>query len=315
MVTDSRSSQRSTTVAGVPRALAGAVGLAAGFMVFTAWNHAHWWRLKDDYVFGWLAPFFAAYVVYERWPRLVAAAQPGAAGGLSFSERLLAGLAVVAGAGVFLTGALMLAAAGASYPASLGLSLGTAGITLGLIALTVDADGADGRGAAGVFVFPALVWLVSAPMVSVVENALSVFLLGKITAAVFFVFESLGLAIEQQGNVLVLPSGEVGVAEACSGIRSLMGCIFAGSFLGAVCFEQRWKKLTLLGAAAGFALLMNLVRSLILTGWAYRHGPEAIAGRFHDWTGYAVIIGTTLGLLGLTQVLSWKVRVRFSKGE
>jgi exosortase len=315
MVSASPASERKENSADLPRPLVAVLALAAGFMAFTAWNHAHWWRLKDDYVFGWLAPFFAAYVVYERWPRLVAAAQPGAGGRLSFSQQLLAGLAVVAGAGVFLTGALMLAAAGASYPASLGLSLGTAGITLGLIALTVDAGGADGRQAAGLFVFPALVWLVSAPMVSVVENALSVFLLGKITAVVFFVFESLGLALEQQGNVLVLPSGEVGVAEACSGIRSLMGCIFAGSFLGAVCFEQRWKKLTLLGAAAGFALLMNLVRSLILTGWAYRHGPESIAGRFHDWTGYAVILGTTLGLLGLTQILSWNVRVRFSKGE
>jgi len=107
---------------------------------------------------------------------------------------------------------------------------------------------------------------------------------------------------------LVLPLGEVGVAEACSGIRSLMGCLFAGSFLGATCFEQLWKKITLLIAATAFALLMNLVRSLFLTGWAYHYGPEAIAGRFHDWTGLAVIGVTTLGLLGLTQVLNWKVR-------
>jgi exosortase len=310
MATDAYNSEPNAAVAGVPSALAWAIGLAVGFMAFTAWNHAHWWRLKDDYVFGWLAPFFAAYVIYDRWPRIVAAAQSGGNVRMGAARRM-AWTAVGVGAVFFLAGALTLAATGASYPASLGLSLGTAGIVLGLVAGTTDAGGGDGRAMAGLFVFPALVWLVAAPMVSVVENALSVFLLGKITAAVFFVFESLGLVIEQQGNVLVLPSGEVGVAEACSGIRSLMGCLFAGSFLGAVCFEERWKKLTLLGASAAFALLMNLVRSLVLTGWAYRHGPEAIAGRFHDWTGYAVIGGTTLGLLGLTQVLSWQVRVRF----
>ena len=37
-----------------------------------------------------------------------------------------------------------------------------------------------------------------------------------------------------QGNVLALPTGNVGVEDACSGIRSLTGCLFAGSFLAAV---------------------------------------------------------------------------------
>ena len=61
-------------------------------------------------------------------------------------------------------------------------------------------------------------------------------------------------------------------------------------------------------AAAAFALLMNFFLSLFLTGWAYQYGPQAIEGRFHDWTGFGVIGVTTLGLLGLTQMLNWKVR-------
>jgi exosortase len=315
MHTDLPAREHQKTIAGVPCSLAYAVMLAVGFMFFTAWNQSHWWRLKDDYVFGWLVPFFVAYVLYERWPQVVTASRAGGAcagsarGGL---VRLAAWLGVAGGAVSYVLGALLLAATGASYPASLALSLGTAGVSLGLITLIADADGADGWAVGRLFVFPACVWLVSAPMVSVVENALSVLLLGKVIGVVFFVFESLGLAIEQQGNVLVLPTGEVGVAEACSGIRSLMGCVFAGSFLGAVFFEQLWKKVALLLAAAGFALLMNLVRSLLLTGWAYRYGPESIEGRFHDWTGLGVIGVTTLGLLALTQVLSWKVRVRFA---
>ncbi|MGC4071254.1 MAG: exosortase/archaeosortase family protein [Nibricoccus sp.] len=300
----------------MPRSLAYAVVLAIGFMLFTAWNHSHWWLLKADYVFGWLVPFFAGYVIYDRWPQVVAAA-----GKTNTSEdpkrarviRIGAWLAAVMGAIFYLSGALLLAAAGASYPASLALSLGAAGVVLGLITLTADAEGADGWAVARLFVFPALVWLVSAPMVSLVENALSLFLLGKITSVVFFVFESLGMAIEQHGNVLVLPLGDVGVAEACSGIRSLMGCLFAGSFLGAMCFEQLWKKITLLAASIAFALLMNLLRSLFLTSWAYHYGPQAIEGRFHDWTGLAVIGVTTLGLLALTQMLNWKVSFQSEK--
>ena len=309
MRTESHVLPHKKMIAGVSASLAYAAFVAVGFMAFTAWNHSHWWLLKDDYVFGWLAPFFAGYVIYERWPQLVTVSAKAHV--MSARDRLIrvgAWLAVLGGAAVYLFGALTLAAAGASYPASLALSLGTAGVTLGLVTLVTYSDGADGRAVGKLFVFPALVWLVSAPMISVIENALSLFLLGKITSVVFFVFESLGMAIEQQGNVLLLPTGEVGVAEACSGIRSLMGCLFAGSFLGAMCFEQSWKKIVLLVAAAAFALLMNLFRSLFLTGWAYQYGPQAIEGRFHDWTGFGVIGVTTLGLLGLTQMLNWKVR-------
>jgi exosortase len=314
MHTESHALLQKKTLAGVGVSLAYAVMVALGFMAFTAWNHSHWWLLKDDYVFGWLAPFFAGYVLYERWPLIVAASSKArVASTRDGLIRVAAWLAVIGGAAFYLFGALTLAAAGASYPASLALSLGTAGVTLGLITLTAYAEGADGWAVGKLFVFPALVWLVSAPMISVIENALSVFLLGKITSVVFFVFESLGMAIEQQGNVLVLPTGEVGVAEACSGIRSLMGCLFAGSFLGAMCFEERWKKITLFVAATAFALMMNLIRSLFLTGWAYQYGPQAIEGRFHDWTGFGVIGVTTVGLLALTQVLNWKVSFRSAK--
>lgn len=303
-------------ILGVPSLFAFALLVLTGFVIFTAWNQTHWWLLKTDYAFGWLVPFFVGYVVFDRWPRIVLAAgipRDSDATARAPAMRLMAWLAVAGGAAFFLFGALTLAVAGASYPASLALSLGTTGLVLGLIALVGDAGGADGWAVARLFGFPALVWLVSAPMVSLVENSVSLFLLGKVTGVVFFIFSSLGLAIEQQGNVLVLPTGEVGVAEACSGIRSLMGCLFAGSFLGAMCFEQFWKKLTLLVAATAFALLMNLVRSLFLTGWAYRYGSQAIEGYFHDWTGLAVIGVTTIGLLGLVRALNWKIQFRTAK--
>lgn len=147
------------------------------------------------------------------------------------------------------------------------------------------------------FLFPALVWLVSAPMVSVIENNLSLFLLNRVAAVVFFTFDTLGMAIEQRGNVLVLPKGEVGVAEACSGIRSFTACLFAGSFLSAVFLDKLWKKAGLVLSAIGFAFITNLLRSLFLTAWAYNYGPEAIEGKVHDIAGYAVLGLTVVGLL------------------
>ena len=48
------------------------LGLSAGFMAFVAWDQSHWWRVKEDYSFGWLVPLFTAYVVYDRWPLITA---------------------------------------------------------------------------------------------------------------------------------------------------------------------------------------------------------------------------------------------------
>jgi len=124
-------------------------------------------------------------------------------------------------------------------------------------------------------------------------------MLNRVASAVFFVFDTLGMAIEQQGNVLKLPLGDVGVAEACSGIRSFTACLFAGSFLAAVFLKSLWKKIGLVASAIVFAFITNLIRSLFLTAWAYNYGPEAIEGTVHDIAGYAVLGLTVVGLLCL----------------
>ena len=121
-------------------------------------------------------------------------------------------------------------------------------------------------------------------------------------------------------QVLVLPEvvpgqrNEVGVAEACSGIRSLTGCLFAGSFLAAVFLEKLWKKTLLVGMAAVFAFGMNIVRALFLTGWAYRHGSDAIHN-VHDIAGYAVLGLTVAGLLCLLPLLNLKISVHGRGGS
>jgi exosortase/archaeosortase family protein len=299
----------------VPKPFLYALMLCAGFMAFVAWDQSHWWSTKEDYGFGWLVPAFVAFVVHDRWPRVKAALRdcgapdsPRADGGAKWLLGFLTYAALAGGALLFLVGALYRAGAGPSYPGTLALSLGTGALVLPLLFLnTPETPGAvksgllqDGRvKVVAAFLFPALVWLVSAPMVSVIENNLSLFMLNRVAATVFFTFDVLGLAIEQQGNVLKLPLGDVGVAEACSGIRSFTACLFAGSFLAAVFLDKLWKKIGLVVSAIFFAFFTNLLRSLFLTSWAYAYGPEAIEGKVHDIAGYAVLGLTVVGLLCL----------------
>lgn len=312
-------------------------------MAFVAWDQSHWWLIKEDYAFGWLVPVFVLYVVFDRWPRILKAldACRDAAPAPRWVRIALGGavaLCLIWGVLWFLLGSFYRAGAGTSQPGTAAITMGMAAIVLALVFLNAppSADAAAGESGpdtaragadasprsaiplgalwreprvqlTALFLFPVLVWGISAPLVSAIESQVSLFLLRRVVTVVFFVFEILGLPIEQQGNVLVLPKGSVGVADACSGIRSLTACLFAGSFLGAVFLDRLWKKIGLVVAAMGFAFLTNLLRSLFLTGWAYHYGPDAITGTVHDAAGYAVLGLTCAGLLCLIPLFNLKI--------
>lgn len=294
----------------LPAPLLCALLLFAAFAAFVAWDQSHWWRVKDDYSFGWLVPAFAGFVVFDRWRELKAALRDGSCVGAESKAvgrwlNVLAGCALLLGALCFLLGAFYRAGAGPSHPGTFALTSGMVATVLPLIYFNAPAGSARHRlGVARLFLFPVAVWLISAPLVSVVESRISMFLLRKVVTVVAFVFEMTGCPVEQQGNVLLLPKGTVGVADACSGIRSLRACLFAGSFLGAVFAREMRKKVTLVVAAMACAFVMNLARSLFLTAWAYAWGPAAIDGALHDVAGYAVLGVTCLGLFALVRRLN-----------
>jgi exosortase/archaeosortase family protein len=308
---------------GIPDRFLAALAVGLAYVVFLTIDQMHWWQLKPDYAFGWLVPVFVVYIVFDRWPRLQGFFKVTGPVALPVALRrgldLLAALGLGGGLLLFVLGALYRAGAGTTQPGSLVLACGFSGVLLGMIYFNVPAGRvgdtppapgwrglrSDARAlAVATFLFPAVIWMLSAPLLTAVENAISLALLHKVVSVVFTVFSLLGYPLIQEGNVLVLPRGSVGVADACSGIRSLTGCLFAGSFLAAVCLDRFWKKVLLVAAAMLLAFFTNLLRSLFLTGWAYAYGSEAIEGRLHDATGYAVMGLTVVGLLLLLPLFS-----------
>lgn len=220
----------------------------------------------------------------------------------------------------FALGALYRAGAGPSQPGSLLIAIGAGATVFALLYICLPhslhawqehtgselgpSEAMDRRLTATLlFCFPCFIWIISAPLVPLIENRLSLFLLDKVSMVVFFLLEMGGYALEQEGNTLVMPSGKVGIEDACSGIRSLMGCLFAGSFLGAIFFRNLGQKLLLLVFGMAFAFTANLIRSIFLTAWAYSKGPDAISGFAHGAAGYFVLGLTSLMPLALIPIL------------
>jgi len=312
-----------------------------GFFAFVAWDQMHWWSERDEYSFGYLVPLFVAYVVFDRWPRirelLRGQGDPERSGDDGAGEsppaevapsvtRTVEGAALLGFFGGLIAiaiGATLRSVHGPQQPASLALSTGLATIVLTSVFLLSreTPDGSEIRlgprlRLMACFLFPALIWLISAPMVSFLETQIRVFLLQQVTAVVFTVFDILAYELERQGNVLIMESGRVGVEEACSGIRSLTACIFAGSFLAAIFLDRGWKKVALVISAMVLAFLTNMMRSLFLTYYAYHNGASALdshwtlpligdIGSVHDVTGYAILGVTCVGLFLLLPVFNY----------
>lgn len=322
--------------------------LILGLVVFMIWDQLHWWQTNDEYSFGYLVPLFAAYVLYDRWPQIqsylfrgvsLGTEAPQQVSSRGFGSALLewvALLGLITGVGLFLIGGLLRSVTGPQNPASLAISVGFAGIFFSMVFI-FSKERADGSAMAlgsrlkltMLFLFPALIWLLSAPLVGVIQRAILVFLQAQVTAVVFTVFDLVGASLEREGSVLVLKGQHrVGVEEACSGIRSLTACLFAGSFLAAVFLQTLWKKLLLIGAAMGLAFVTNMCRALFLTYWAYNHGSNAIdeqwvlpligdIGSVHDVTGFLILGITCLGLMCLLPIFNYSPEVpgAFLDGE
>lgn len=277
------------------------------------------WSTREDYSFGYLMPLFCLYVLYDRWSKIYAyyaspldsAEKPSKGGAAGIAANLVFGAVGLAGVVSYaMFGFLHVAAQGrtpAIFPMTVGFSL-----TFFAVAFYASAKNSLGQAMPLrrrlsfllLFVFPAFAWIISAPVFNLIESRISLFLLSKVAYVVLNVMDFLGYVVELRGNVIHFPSGSVGVADACSGIRSLTACLFAGSFLAAVFLDKFWKKVALVASSMVMAFLFNLVRALFLSFWAYENGADSIAGFVHDAAGYFVLGMTVVGLLLLLPLFS-----------
>jgi len=207
-----------------------------------------------------------------------------------------------------LAGGFLTAGAGGLYSAAVGWnhSLVAFTITGGLVLILLAGllVFSDAKLRLVPFSWPILVgiglWLLCAPIPPGTYSRLLVALQLMVTHNVMTALHWLGIIATQRGNVIELATTQVGIEEACSGIRSLISCVFAGFFFSASLVRQTWARCLIIGLAAPIAIVMNFLRSLALTLMA--NAEIEIEGTVHDVTGFAVL-GITAGILSLLAIL------------
>ncbi len=150
-------------------------------------------------------------------------------------------------------------------------------------------------------VLAAGIWILSAPIPPGTYSRLTIALQLWVSENVVRALHLLGIAANQHGNIIELARSTVGIEEACSGVRSLISCVFAGFFFSGCLVHRPGARALIIGLAAPLALAMNFIRSLTLTLLA--NAGVDISGHWHDLTGYAVLGVTALLLGGLALLL------------
>jgi len=241
----------------------------------------HHWQVVPDYSHGFLIVPLALYFAYERKYKLEAARLDGSWWGLL---PLTVGLALLA---LGQLGALLTP-----------LRSGFVFTLMGLVLLLL------GREVFRILLFPLGFLLLMVPLPQSLVNVVAFPL--QLIAAKWAVWslQLFSIPVLLEGNIIHLPNGQLFVAEACSGLRSLMalltlGVVFAHFFRRGRVVQQT----VLVVSTVPIAILVNAMR-VALTGFlAHSFGQQVAGGVIHDFQGLITFSVAFVILLGEAKLL------------
>ncbi len=256
------------------------VGVLAGLGLWLYWSTlqhlvGQWWS-DPNFSHGFFVPLFSAFVIWQERDRLARIRpNPSWTGAIVLVAAL--GLLVVGrlGAELFLDRSSLL--------------LVLAGVVILLL----------GWNLFRALLFPWAFLLLMIPIPTILFNQITFplqLLASKVAATMLPVF---GVPILREGNVINLPSMALEVAEACSGIRSLMSLVTLAIMYGYLLEKRLWVRWVLALASVPIAVAANSIR-IIGTGLLVQYwDAEKAEGYFHASWGWIIFVVSLLMLYAL----------------
>jgi len=241
------------------------------------------WYHDENYSHGFLIPLVSGYLVWQRLDELR---------GVELRPTALGLLVALGGIALFLFGML----AGESFTMRFSMLVVLAGAILygygaGLM-----------KGVA--FPFAYLLYMIPLPYILYDSIAFPLKLMVSKYSVAFL--KLIGIPVMREGNVINLVSTTLEVADACSGIRSIVSLLALATAL-AYFSQKGWVKRTaLIFSALPIAIFANGVRVIGTGILATRYGAAAAQGFFHEFAGL-VIFGVAMALLLLTSYFLGKI--------
>jgi exosortase D (VPLPA-CTERM-specific) len=120
--------------------------------------------------------------------------------------------------------------------------------------------------------------------------------------------ELVNVPVLREGNVIRLASMPLDVAEACSGIRSLLSLVTLSIIYGYLMETRMWARILLVCSAVPIAVAANGFRifgtGLLVQYW----DPDKAEGFFHEFSGWLIFVVALIMLFAVHRLISliWK---------
>jgi exosortase len=238
------------------------------------------WIVDGNYSHGWLIIPIAAYFAWERRDKLAATPiKPSWFGLVVFAFGIFVLLAGLMGSEFFLS--------------RVSLIITLAGIVLFLF----------GWAHLRILTFPLAFLLLMIPLPAIVFNKIAFPLQLLASRVGESAISAANIPVLREGNVLVLANTSLEVAEACSGIRSLVSLITLGLVFGYFADPRGWVRTLIVASTIPVAIISNAARVAGTGILAHYYGPSAAEGFFHEFSGWIVFIVAFVMILAIQRVI------------
>jgi exosortase len=221
-----------------------------------------WWYQREDYSHGFLIAPLALYFAWERRPQLRRARIDPSWLGLPFL--------------VFSSVTLFIGRLGVEL---MNMRISFVLLLMGLVLLLL------GRQVFRILLFPLCFLFLMVPLPDSLVNVIA-FPLQLVAAdwAVQLLYY-LHIPALREGNIIHLPQQTLFVAEACSGLHSVMALVTLGVVF-AYFFRKSWgERILIVLSAIPIAIVVNALRVALTGILTYRFGERAAEGMVHEFQG------------------------------
>jgi len=238
-----------------------------------------WWD-DPNYAHGFLVPLFSGLLVWQRRKQLAPLRANGNWIGLPV---LFAGIV-----------ALLLGQIGADlFVMRSSLIVILAGLVLFHL----------GRDSFGVLAFPLFFLFFMVPLPATLFYAVASPLQSLAARNAAWMLDALGVPVLLDGNVIHLTKQSLGVAEACSGIRSLISLLSVAVAWAAVTLPGIFAMTVFVAAVVPITILANVGRVVITGLIGQWFGAEYAEGFFHTLSSWLVFVFAFVCLVGIHSLI------------
>jgi exosortase len=124
-----------------------------------------------------------------------------------------------------------------------------------------------------------------------------------VTQAAVGILQALGYTVAPVGNQLLVPGHTLFVADACSGLTSIVTLLPLAVIVAYFLSHGLWRRLVIIFSVVPLAVGANIIRVIATVALVSSRGIEHAEGLLHQSFGLTTFIGGTLVLLGIARLL------------